>query len=321
MFQASTSLVLSRGIARGIRTLKREHRWKSALGALFGIFLLLQILVVVLLGLEGLQSMLKSKTDLRIELEPTATTEDVQLFVSELQSLSYVADTKYITREQAYEQARLANPELVTFLEEFNFNNPFNDTISVTLASLDDYRSFASFTEETRWQNIINPAFLSSMTDQEKRVEELLRLTQAGRSLTAIILGITALSLIFITMELARSRALNRSDEVLVERLTGATPLAILTPFVTETILLFAIAFLLSIACIGGLLFSLPMLIPALQMDGVMNELLLSTTPLLFSLLPLLLGIELIAIPIIAILGVWLGIRPQVRSPRITFAV
>lgn len=317
----STGVIIRRGMQRGALTLLRERQWKTALGALFGVFVLVQLLALVLTGLEGMQTMLRNRTDLRLEIHDSATEQQIQLFHTALQQLPYVADTVYITKEKAYEQTRSSDPELIAFLEEFNIQNPFADTIGITLRTLNDYEQFASFVEQERWQSVVNPTFLSQMTDQEEHVHALLGVTRAGRSLTILILIVTATALVFIVTELVRRRAMARSDEVLVERLVGATPLSIVVPFITEALVLILLAILCSAAVLVCLIAVLPMLVPGLQEGGVLSTLRTQVTPLLGTMLPALLLIEILIAPLIAIAGAWLGIRPQVKSPRISFAI
>lgn len=317
----STSLVIRRGIGRGFHTLRRERKWSGALGALFGVFVLLQLLVLVWLGLQGAQTLLRSRTDLRLEIRADASDEAIQDFYSALQELPFIERAVFITKEQAYDQTRKTNPDLITFLEEFNFTNPFTDVIGVTLVSLDDYESFSSFIERPQWQEVVDPTFLSTITDQERNIEQMIRLTDAGRSLTMVIMAVTVLSLVFITMELIRSRALARSDEVLVEKLSGASTFAILIPFVTEAIFLFFCALLLSTLAMTALAFVLPMVLPALQAGGAFWSLQQSMIPTLRTLLPLILGGELLVLPFVAFAGAWLGIRPQVKTTAFRFAL
>lgn len=317
----STAFVVRRGIHRGVLTLLRERQWETALGALFGVFVLVQLLILVLTGLEGMQTMLRNRTDLRLETREQATQQEIQLFYTALQQLPYVADTVYITKEKAYEQTRTNDPELIAFLEEFHIQNPFRDTVGITLTSLNDYDAFAAFVQEERWNTVIEPTFLSEMTDQEEHVYALLTVTRAGRSLTLLILMVTATALVFIITELVRRRALARADEVLVERLVGATPLSIVLPFITEAVLLIVLAILCSTIALIGLVFLLPTIVPALQQGGALFSLRQQVGPLLGSMLPLLIFCELLAAPLIASAGAWLGLRPQITSPRISFAV
>ncbi len=314
-------LLLRRGTVRGLLNLLRERRWGSSLGALFGVFVLVQLLVLVLMGLQGMQSILRNRTDLRLEMRLDATDADIQDFNSALEQLPIVRDTVFITKEKAYEQTKQSDPELITFLEEFKIQNPFADTIGVTLRSLDDYDTFKAFVQESQWQNIVNPTFLSDVTNQEQHVFALLNITRAARTLTMIILGITVLALLFVTTELIRHRAASRSDEVLVERLVGATPASIALPFVIEAIVLLLIAIVLSVIVLLALIFLLPFVIPDLQMGGALVELRTQVTPLISTVLPLWVLLEILATPLLGAFGAWLGVHRQIQSPRIAYAL
>jgi len=228
-------LIWKRGIARGMRSARREGGWLAAFGALFGVLLILQLLLFGLLGVQTIQTLLTTRTDLRLEMKAQAKSSQVQDFYVHLQNQPYVQKSVFITKEQAYEHMREQDPELISFLEKFQMANPFPDTVGVTLTSLDDYGRLSEFVEQPRWRNVVDPTFLSQVTDQEKQVQEVLRTVQAGRSLTILILALTGGVLLFLLMELVRRRALDRADEVFIEQLTGAHPLSILLPFTTDS--------------------------------------------------------------------------------------
>ncbi len=318
MLEQSLLGTLQRGIRRGVMNLRREQGWITSLGALLGVFLLLQLLMFMLVGIEGARELLKARTDLRLELHDTINQEK-QEFYSALQTLPYIEDTIYITREEAYERTRKNDPELVAFIEEFKLKNPFADTIGVTLRSLDDYAPFKEFVEQERWKDVLEPSFLSEITSQERHVHELLRVTGAVQNTALAILTLTIIAVILVTVELTSHRALLRSDEVLVERLAGATPLGIVLPFSVEATVLFWGAIFLStvlLTIIGSLL---PVLIPALDAGGVLAPLREETVPLLWSNLPFLIIGEIICSPIVALIGAWLGVRRQIAAPNVTF--
>lgn len=310
-----------RGISRGMVTLLREKQWLTALGALFGVFVMVQLLVLVLTGLEGMQSMLIHRTDLQLEIEHSATDEKLQQFYSRINSLPFVESAVLITKEKAFEHTRVSDPQLIGFLERYNMQNPFTDSISISLSSLEHYAAFSAFIEQPEWKTVINPMYLSEITDQEQRVFSQLAITRAGRSITILILALTIVALVFITTELIRRRAIARSDEVLVERLAGAEPLSIALPFVTEAAVLLLVSIALSTAAIVIIIGLLPLLIPALQSHGILGPLQKEIVPLLHTMLPLMLLLEILIAPLIAGCGAWLGIRPQVCTPRISFAI
>lgn len=309
-----TSMVMKRGIRRGITTLMREREWGSALGALFGVFLLVQMLLVILVGAQGVQSLLRTRTDVRLEIRQSASDQDIHNFFAILQGQDFMEDAAYITREQAYERARTHDAELVAFLEEFNMENPFPDTIGVTLRTLDDYPQFRRFIEQKEWHGVIDPSFLSEVTDQEKQIYELLRFTKAGRSLTTIILVVVAAVLLFITTELVRRRVLGRANEVLVEKLVGSSPLAMFVPFATEACILLLFAIGLSIFASVILIVSFPALVPALKAGGILSALSAEITTLTSKTLPAYFLLEILIIPIVAALGTWLGMHRELQA-------
>ncbi len=314
--QPKSLVIVRRGIVRGMTTLFRERQWATALGALLGVFILVQLLLLVFTGLQGVRAVLHSRTDLRLEIRAEASEADTQEFISALAALPSVRETVFITKEKAYETLRTSDPELIAFLEEFRMQNPFADTIGVTLSSLDSYEQFSAFVEQARWQTIVDPTFLSKVTDQEKQVYALLDITDAAESFTLLVLLVAGAALVCITTELVRRRALYRSDEVLIERLVGASPFSIAVPFLIEAVVLVSVAIILSGLLLGLLVLLLPAIVPTLQ-SSALGPLLAAMKPLLSSLVPALLFLEIVCALVIAALGTWLGIRPHITSPRL----
>src|SRR3989338_8603751 len=159
-----------------------------------------------------------------------------------LQDLPYVAKAAFMTREQAYDRARRADPELIGFLEEYGLSNPFPDAVTVTMTSLEHYRELLHVLEDPQWQRVVDPSFLSDATAEQDYVEALLTLTKGIRSLVLFVLGIGTVTLLFVVVNLTRTRALSRSEEVLVERIAGAQTATILLPFAAEASILLLIA-------------------------------------------------------------------------------
>ncbi len=316
--EEDTARVMKRGIRRGITTLLREREWGTALGALFGVFLLVQLLLTMLVGAQGVQSLLKHRTDVRLEVRQGAEGQDVQTFYSVLQQERFVEDTAYITQEQAYERARVHDPELIAFVEEFGMGNPFPDTIGITLQSLDDYAEFRRFVERPEWSSVVDPAFLSEVTDQEKQIYELLSFTKAGRDLTTIILFVVAGILLFITTELVRRRVLGRANEVLVEKLVGSSPLAMFVPFATEACILLLFAIGLSMIVITLLILSLPVLVPALNAGGILSALHAEISSLTSTTLPGYFFLEILVIPVMAAFGTWIGMHRELQATTLS---
>lgn len=314
-------MLLQRGIRRGMRTLRREHDWIGSLGALTGIFILLQLLGLGLTVAIAGEQILKERTELQLELKTGTTDGQVSNLIVSLQELPYVAKANFVTREQAYDRARKADPELIGFLEEYGLNNPFNDAVTVTLTSLEHYRALLQVLEDDDWQRMVDPSFLSDATAEQEYVETLLTLTQGIRALVLFVLSIGGVTLLFVVVNLTRTRALARSEEVLVERIAGAQTTTILLPFAAEASILLAVATIVSFIVTVLLTAFAPAIIPALHLGGALGELWNTVRSLLHTAIPFAFVVELLLIPVIAAAGVWIGIAPQVRSPRIAMGI
>lgn len=276
--------------------------------------MLLQLLLFTFLAAEGTQSLLRSKTDLRLEIKTDADVQTIQRFLGAIEGLPYIENSVYITKEQAYARMQTKDPELISFIEEFNLENPFPETLGVTLRSLDRYGEFKKFLEQEEWHSVIDAGFLSEATEQEAQVYELIRLTNTGKSLITFFLGLTAFVLIFITTELVRRRVLSRSEEILVEQLSGAHTFGILLPFATEATVLLISAVLGSVLFSLALLFGMPLVMPELREEAAIGALAAQMRPLLKGTLPVMVGLQLLCAPLLGFFGAWLGIIPKMNT-------
>ncbi len=310
-------ILLQRGIRRGATTLRTERDWGGSLGTFIGIFILLQILGLGLAVAMGAERMLQERTAVQLELQDGVSDADVSNFIISLQELPFVARATFVTKEQVYDRARASDPELIGFLEEYGLRNPFHDSVTITLSSLHQYRSLMNVLEGSTWQEMIDPSFLSEANAEREYIGSLLKLTEGMRSLALFVLCIGAATLLATVITLAKTRAIARSEEVLVERLAGAQTATILLPFIAEASILMSIAAVVSIALATAIAASAPLLLPALASSGVLHELWIAVRQLLWSFIPMALLIELLLIPCLATIGTWLGLSGRIHSPRI----
>ena len=303
-----------RSLRRGCGNMLRERNALATVGALTGIFLLLQVSILALLGMIGTESFLRTRTNLHLELLETVNDQEAQVFLNAIQDLAYVEQVAYITKEQAYAKMKEQDPELIAFIEELKLENPFPETVAVTLRQLDQYEHLAEFLREERWHQVVDPSFLSQKTNQEAYVYELLRFTGAGRIAALFFAILTASILLFITMELVRERVLRRTEEILVERLSGAFSLSILLPYAIEATILLTIAAVGSILLCVLLYALLQHITPISGGEDATGQLWKNISLLTRTYAPVILLSEFIAIPLIGCLGTWLGMFRKIHS-------
>lgn len=286
-------------------------------GSLLGICTLFQFLLLGLLAAAATRSLLLSHSDIKLEIRSGAARGEVQLFVSALQQLPYTERAVYITREQALARIKEEDPSLAVFFEKFQVGNPLPDTVGITLRSLSDYPAFSAFLAEDRWQALVDPALLSTITHQEERVHELLRVANGGQKLAAVLLFLACAILLSTIVEFTRRNALSRSAEVQVERLMGAESALLALPFLWEAAILLWSSIVMSSLVLLAFVLVLPVLVPALSGSGALAPFFSAARPLLATALPLALTLEFLAAPLLAAAGVWLGIRPSLQETTV----
>ncbi len=304
---SSQSLLIRRSIRWGFATFRRERGWGAALAIFTGVFLVLSVLLLLAAAVWQLRATLQSDTAVRLELQDSAAPQRTQDFLSALRDLSPVQRVSYITREQAYEEERMQDPQFIGLLEQFKINNPFRDTVAVTLRSLQDYPALKKFIEQPQWADVVDVRFLTNLTGQEQDAHDLLSLTDAGGLLLLGFLGVTGVILLAAAVELVRRRSQLRREEIAVEHVLGAPRSFLILPLATETALLLWGAALLGALLLGIAGWLLATFLPDLlrlsqaflHLDGMV------VTVFLLGILL----VELVLIPFLSYLGAWMGVR------------
>ncbi len=302
-------LLCKRGLRRGFLTLGRERGWGGSLGALTGVVMLVELFLVAWMGVIGLETMLRTQADLRVQVRSGATDRQVQEFMIAARALPFISHTSLITREQALERERMANPDLVRSLEQANIQNPFPDTVSITLLNFSDADALSAFVKEQQWQSIIDPASLLQTAAERSRLQDMLDLASTGRIVAILLVSLTAAILFFVVVELVRRRAFLRKEEVFVERMSGAQEASVVLPFATEASVLMVLALVIGLACLTLFLLALPSIVPALADDGVFAALRDQTGALLMRYGPVLIVLQFLLIPVMGFGGAVLGTR------------
>ncbi|MBP9774032.1 MAG: permease-like cell division protein FtsX [Candidatus Peribacteraceae bacterium] len=312
--------ILLRGTKRGLQTAIREEGWGASVGSLFGVLFLAQVLVLLVIGAHSGLTLLREQTDIRLEILDNASIVQIQDLISNIKSLPYVEEVVYITREEAYNKQKLRDPTLISFLQKFGIQNPFPETVGVRLKTLDDYKRFMLFLQQPVFAKTMNPKFLSEATDQEKQVYRLLDIVTSARLFLFLVVGLLLVVLVFVIIELVRRRAVLRREELFVEQLVGATPLAILVPFCIEVFALLLVALVLSLIFVTGFIYLLPSIVPSLAVGGLFGPWAEEVMRTLVSFAPLLTLAEIIVLPVVASLGTFFALWPKIRSARLTFS-
>ncbi len=294
----------------------------TSIGSLSGVLFFAQIILLLTLGAHAQLTLLREQTDVRLEVLETDLPDRIGRIgglVNALQREPYVEDVLYVTRSQAYERMKSRDPELIAFLEEFDIQNPFPETIGIRLKNLEDYQNLVLFLRRPEFEGVVDPDFLR-VTDQEYQVRNIYNATVAARSFLLAVIAILTVVLVFVLIELVRRRVVLRREEILIQQLVGATPLTILLPFGMEILVLLLAGLALSLVAIGAVILLAPLLVPALQNGDVFGPWVAEMKRLLSQVFPWIVLIEVLLLPFFAFLGSFFGLMPRMRRPTLSMS-
>ena len=308
-----------RGMVRGVRSITRDRGWGSSLAALLGLVLLCQFLVLGFVGLEAGITLLRERTDLRLEVQENASDPAIQDFLDRVRQQPYVDDVVYITKEQAFERMSKRDPKLIEFLKAFGVDNPFPETIGVRLKHLEDYSLLIDFLKAPESASVVNPNFLTTTTDQEAQVQKLLEATASAKLVVWAGLGLLFIVILFVVTSLLRVSATLKRDELYVEQLMGASQFSILSPFFGEACFLFLLALGFSYVIVAIVLAVLPIAMPAFSISGVFGPWVGAWREIFVSSLPILIFGEVVAVLLLSLIAVSFALKDQLtlmKHPR-----
>lgn len=311
MIPSSSRPSVVRSLSRGLRGLRREGRWGSTLFMLCLVMTMLQGLVAGVIALQGVNQLLLSKSGIHVEVTRGAADRDVQELYGALKELPYVEQVEYIPREKALERERIRNPELVNSLQQFAVSNPFPDAFSVVLYSLDSYDELLQFLGQEEWNKAIDPAFLGAVASQQEEVRTYLTVSGSLASLGYLFLGLGILALCLIVLDIAYQRAHERRDELLLERVLGASAGQVLIPFAAEIGALLLLSLLAGAGITAALLYAVPLLLPEIGYGTMFEELRATVVPMLMVLFPLIVLGQALMLPLLGFVSGLLGARDK----------
>lgn len=309
--RVSGSLQFQRAVHRGLRTLGREGRVFSSMLAVAGLLSLLGVLLLGLLAVRTAGDVLRANATLQLQMERGADLAQVEALHRALLDLPGVASAVLTTKDQTYQIIRRQDPSVVSFIDTFGLQNPFPDSIGVTLKSADAYPETMALLQDARWQGVVAPEFVAAAAARQAQLSEVLQVARTGSDATLGIMGVAAAVLLLALVSLLHRRVLQRSGDTQTQVLLGAAPSDIFVPLWTEAMAIIFGGLVLAAAALAGLVFALPMLLPAAMQSPLLSAVVTSLQPALLELWPWVLGIAIGTVPVLAALSAAFGLTSQ----------
>jgi len=192
-----------------------------------GSFLTLNIIA------DKLIDSLNQKMDIEIYLNQNASSDQINLFRSELENMKEVKNIQYVSPEETLKQFKEKyqdNPVIKKSLEELE-ENPFGPSLKIKLVKPGDFNKALEVINKTDYQPLI---YNKDFYDYEQILNIFSKLNKKFYTF-ALFLGsfftFIAILIIFATIKIA---IYSRQDEIKIMRLVGAKNFAIQGPFILE---------------------------------------------------------------------------------------
>lgn len=313
--QAPTSTLVRNGWRQAVASLKHGRGWSGTLAAFSVTLLLLQCLLLFAFSMRGLNAILLDRAGLHLEVLPSARDQEIQELYAVLKDHPSVQHVDYVPKEKAYEQEKLADPELVYFLEQYKLSNPFPDSFLVTLRGADDYAALLLTVQQEKYRTVLDPSSLTSVSDQEKDLQGVLQMTQAFQAF-AFAFAVLAWLILCAMMAEYVGRALRaRRDEFTLQNALGAAHVSLVSLLASEItallILSFAVASVLTVAIVA----LAPIALASVSTNDIFLQLQTAIQPFLFTAIPATFLIELVLLPLCAWMIASVRVRRSLSRP------
>lgn len=209
----------------------RKERWINLLSILTvaSSLLIATLTVFALHNIELLTSRLPERFTMLLHLKDALPPEETQQLLASLKARPEVAQLKYIPKEEALAELKLAfkdSPSLLDGIDE----NPLASSVELKLKR--DYVAAATTAKvaaELRQTPGIDAVFYG-----EKAAEAIALLKASVRNVSAIVLITISLGVVFVTYSTVKILFYRRNEEIEILKLLGATRGFIRAPFLIE---------------------------------------------------------------------------------------
>jgi len=207
--------------------------------------------------MTGILDSLASKIDISVYFSLDAPEPAIKDFQQKIQQLSQVADTEYISRDEAidvFKDKHSGDSTLVASLQELG-SNPFEASLNIRAKETGQYGSIADFIDKTEFKNIISKINFAENKTAIERLSHIISVTRQSGLVLSLIMAFIAILVAFNTVRLA---IYSSREEISVMKLVGASNWFVRGPFIMEG----------TLHGVFSSFFALSVMIPALGVIG-----------------------------------------------------
>lgn len=227
-----------------------------SLGAIFTmtvvIFLLTNLFFIQAAG-QFFVSFLQEKVNISVFFEIDTQENAILEIKDELLQMAEVKRVEYISKEEALENFKRQhqdNPKLLRGLEEvmIDIPLPFPALLNIMAYQPDDYKQIVSFLEAERFAGAI---YQIDYYGRELVIERVFEVVKMFNLIGIILASVFILISLFLIFHNVKLTILNQREELVVQRLIGASNWFIIGPFLVQAMIIAFFATLISLLALG----------------------------------------------------------------------
>ncbi len=218
----------------------------TSLFSITAMLLILGMFFILVVNVNLLTESAKDQFDMvEIFILDNASQDEISDMQKDIESLSYVNDVKYLSKEDAMKEMQSRWGDNAYLLEGLA-ENPFPRSLQITLMEVEKADTLVSYTDK----------FSSCIEDvnyNKTEVEKILKITngiQIGALVVIVFLIVVSIVVVSNTVKLT---VLARGREISIMKYVGATNWFIRGPFLAEGITIGVVSALISACIISGL--------------------------------------------------------------------
>lgn len=237
-----------------------RNSWLSVAATAVMVVALVIILLTLVLNVTARNAITELSKNLKISvyLKEDAKQTDINKLQTTIDQNQYVADIKFISKEQAQKQFSESFQNDQKLLEGLALvgSNSLPASLEISVSDLSKIKEVGEIPKKSEYSKIVESVSLGK-TDAKKTID---RAASAQRYITtasliaALIFAIVSMLIIFNTIRMA---IFTRAEEIKIMKLIGATPGYIRGPFLVESSIYGILAGIISASVVVAAIYSL----------------------------------------------------------------
>jgi cell division transport system permease protein len=244
----SGSVWLKRVLTNAWHSLMRNKILSTATILIIALMIFVFNLILALsFATESVISSVGEKLDISVEINTNVENYTIQTFVEKLKGRAEIKDVLYVSKEDALDSFGSKYPNVISFLDHHNLENPLPDIVRIVSRNIEDNNVIINYLESSQFSSIINQQKLKENLDQKTRNEKILNITRFIQKTGFWLNFVFALVAVMIIFNSINMNIHTHKKEINIMKLVGAKYSFIRAGFIFEGVTLAILALFISI--------------------------------------------------------------------------